>query len=163
DVRTAGSLAEVIDEFDKVVGCDRLGSLHVNDSMTALGSNRDRHANLGEGEIGPDGIAAFLSAPRFEGLPAIFEAPGAAGKGVERERVRRRRRGGARGRGRQRELGGDDGRRARSAPAPIVTGHRPRLGCRAPTPRALCRPYAGRIWVVNPIFGAPGRRTRDAT
>jgi deoxyribonuclease-4 len=84
DLRTAEGLAAVIDEFDRVVGCDRLESLHVNDSMTPLGSNRDRHANLGAGEIGPDGIAAFLSEPRFEGLPVIFEGPGAAGKAVER-------------------------------------------------------------------------------
>jgi deoxyribonuclease-4 len=84
DVRTAESLAAVVDEFDAAVGLDRLGSLHVNDSMTPLGSNRDRHANLGEGEIGADGIAAFLSEPRFEGLPVIFEGPGAGGKAVER-------------------------------------------------------------------------------
>jgi deoxyribonuclease-4 len=83
DVRTAESIDEVIDEFDRVVGCDRLGSLHVNDSMTPLGSNRDRHINLGEGEIGADGIAAFLSEPRFDGLPAIFEGPGAEGKAVQ--------------------------------------------------------------------------------
>ena len=51
--------------------------------MTGLGSNRDRHANLGDGEIGPEGCAAFLSEPRFEGLPCIFEGPGAAGKAVE--------------------------------------------------------------------------------
>jgi deoxyribonuclease-4 len=83
DIRTAEGLAEVLDEFDRAVGLDRLGSLHVNDSMTPLGSNRDRHINLGEGEIGPDGIAAFLSEPRFDGLPVIFEGPGAAGKAVE--------------------------------------------------------------------------------
>src|SRR5262245_2645278 len=59
DVRTAESLDEVIEEFDRVVGCDRLGSLHVNDSATPLGSNRDRHANLGDGEIGAKGMAAF--------------------------------------------------------------------------------------------------------
>ena len=74
----------MLDDFDSIVGLDRLGSLHVNDSMTELGSNRDRHANLGEGEIGADGIAAFLSEPRFDGLPVIFEGPGATGKGVER-------------------------------------------------------------------------------
>jgi deoxyribonuclease-4 len=84
DVRTAESLAEVIEEFDRVVGCDRLGSLHVNDSATPLGSNRDRHANLGDGEIGAAGIAAFLSEPRFEGLPVIFEGPGQSGKQIER-------------------------------------------------------------------------------
>ena len=84
DIRTAEGLSDVLDDFDGVVGLDRLGSLHVNDSVTPLGSNRDRHANLGEGEIGPDGIAAFLSEPRFEGMPVIFEGPGAAGKAVER-------------------------------------------------------------------------------
>jgi deoxyribonuclease-4 len=83
DVRTAASLRGVIDEFDKVVGCDRLGALHVNDSMTELGSNRDRHTNLGDGEIGLEGMIAFLSEPRFEGLPVIFEGPGRLGKGVE--------------------------------------------------------------------------------
>ena len=74
----------MLDELDSVVGLERLGSLHVNDSMTPLGSNRDRHINLGEGELGADGCAAFLSEPRFEGLPCIFEGPGASGKAVER-------------------------------------------------------------------------------
>ena len=83
DVRTREALGDVIDEFDKVVGCDRLGALHVNDSMTPLGSNRDRHTNLGDGEIGVEGMIAFLSEPRFEGLPVIFEGPGRLGKGVE--------------------------------------------------------------------------------
>jgi deoxyribonuclease-4 len=83
DVRTRESLGEVIDEFDRVVGCDRLGALHINDSMTGLGSNRDRHANLGDGEIGVEGMIAFLSEPRFEGLPVIFEGPGREGKNVE--------------------------------------------------------------------------------
>jgi deoxyribonuclease-4 len=83
DVRTRESVANVIDEFDKVVGCDRLGVLHVNDSMTELGSNRDRHANPGDGEIGLEGMIAFLSEPRFEGLPAILEGPGRAGKEID--------------------------------------------------------------------------------
>ena len=83
DVRSAETLSSVLDEFDRVVGLDRLGSLHVNDSMTELGSNRDRHANLGDGEIGVEGMIAFLSEPRFEGLPVIFAGPGRSGKGVE--------------------------------------------------------------------------------
>jgi deoxyribonuclease IV len=85
DIRTAEGLADVLDEFDSVVGLDRLGSLHVNDSATPLGSNRDRHINLGDGEIGRAGIAAFLSEPRFEGLPCVLEGPGAKGKGVDRD------------------------------------------------------------------------------
>jgi deoxyribonuclease-4 len=84
DIRTADGLASVIDEFDRVVGLKRLGTLHVNDSMTKLGSNVDRHINLGDGELGRKGCAAFLSEPRFEGLPCVFEGPGAAGKAVER-------------------------------------------------------------------------------
>lgn len=73
DIRTAGGLGETLDEFDRVVGLDRLQSLHVNDSMTPLGSNRDRHAVLGEGELGTKGIATFLSEPRFDKLPCVIE------------------------------------------------------------------------------------------
>ena len=85
DIRTIASLAAVLDEFDRVVGLDRLGSLHVNDSATSLGSNRDRHANLGDGELGRSGCAAFLSEPRFEGLACVLEGPGAKGRGVDRD------------------------------------------------------------------------------
>jgi deoxyribonuclease-4 len=87
DIRTADGLSDVVDEFDRVVGLGRLGSLHVNDSKTKLGSNVDRHINLGEGEIGARGCAAFLSEPRFEGLPCVFEGPGAAGKAVQPEDI----------------------------------------------------------------------------
>jgi deoxyribonuclease IV len=83
DIRSADGLGSVLDHFDAVVGLDRLGSLHVNDSMTPLGSNRDRHAPLGEGELGAEGCTAFLSEPRFDRLPCIFEGPGTAGKAVE--------------------------------------------------------------------------------
>jgi deoxyribonuclease-4 len=73
DIRTPAGLSETVDEFDRVVGLDRLGSLHVNDSMTPLGSNRDRHAILGQGELGDKGCATFLSEPRFERLPCVLE------------------------------------------------------------------------------------------
>jgi deoxyribonuclease-4 len=56
--------------------------------MTPLGSNRDRHAPLGDGELGREGCAAFFSEPRFEGLPAIFEGPGLAGRGAALEDIR---------------------------------------------------------------------------
>jgi len=80
DIRTADGLDEVISNCGEIVGTDRLRCLHVNDSQTPLGSNRDRHAPLGEGELGRKGCAAFLSEPRFENLPAIFEGPGMEGK-----------------------------------------------------------------------------------
>ena len=61
-------------------GSFALDSCKVNDSKTGLGSNVDRHAPLGEGELGTKGCGVFLSEPRFEGLPAIFEGPGVEGK-----------------------------------------------------------------------------------
>jgi deoxyribonuclease IV len=73
DVSTADKLAGVVDECDSIVGLERLQCLHVNDSMVALGSNRDRHSVLPEGELGTRGLSAFLSEPRFEGLPALLE------------------------------------------------------------------------------------------
>jgi deoxyribonuclease IV len=79
DITTADKLSEVVDRCGKIVGLRRLKCLHVNDSLTPLGSNRDRHAIPGEGELGPRGCAAFLSEPRFEGLPALFEGPGTSG------------------------------------------------------------------------------------
>jgi deoxyribonuclease-4 len=85
DVRTADGLAEVLDECVKTLGMERVRCLHVNDSAMPLGSNRDRHAPLGDGELGREGCAAFFSEPRFEGLPAIFEGPGLAGKGAALE------------------------------------------------------------------------------
>ena len=96
DVRTPEALDEVVDECARVIGLERLGSLHVNDSKTALGSNVDRHAPLGKGEIGSKGLASFLSEPRFGDLPAIFEGPGVDGKAVVKpdvstlKRLRRR-------------------------------------------------------------------------
>jgi deoxyribonuclease-4 len=73
DISTADKLSGVVDEFDSIVGLDRLKCLHVNDSQAALGSNRDRHAKMAEGELGSRGLSAFLSEPRFEDLPALLE------------------------------------------------------------------------------------------
>ena len=85
DIRTIDKLAAVVDEFDSVVGADRLACVHVNDSQTPLGSNRDRHALLPKGELGREGLAAFLSEPRFEGLPALLE--GGEGQGADLQQV----------------------------------------------------------------------------
>jgi deoxyribonuclease-4 len=73
DIRTPAGLAETLEECARVVGLERLQSLHVNDSLAPLGSNRDRHAVLGEGELGPEGCAAFLSEPLFDQLPCVLE------------------------------------------------------------------------------------------
>jgi deoxyribonuclease-4 len=87
DIRTAAGLTQTIDDFDRIVGLKRLGSLHLNDSQTKLGSNRDRHANIGTGELGDRGCAAFLSEPRFEKLPLVIETQGPERQGPTREEV----------------------------------------------------------------------------
>jgi deoxyribonuclease IV len=73
EVRTPQGLHDTLRDFDRIVGRKRLGSLHLNDSATPLGSNRDRHAVLGEGELGPKGCATVLSEPRFHRLPCVLE------------------------------------------------------------------------------------------
>lgn len=92
EVGTVAGLTATIDECDREIGLDRLRSLHVNDSMTEFDSNRDRHAAPGEGLIGSKGLGVFLSEPRFEGLPAILEGPGAGGGEVALADVRKLRR-----------------------------------------------------------------------
>lgn len=87
DVTDEGHLGEVLDEADTKVGLERLGAVHVNDAAAPLGSCRDRHANIGKGEMGRKGLATFLSEPRFEGLPATLETPGPDKKGSDRKEV----------------------------------------------------------------------------
>ena len=106
DITTADKLTDVLDRGLKLLGKRRLRCLHMNDSQTPLGSNRDRHAPPGDGEIGARGCAAFLSEPRFEKLPVLFEGPGKAGKAVEKvdiDRMRELRRNGLRSRRRRQE------------------------------------------------------------
>jgi deoxyribonuclease IV len=87
DVTDPDHLSQVVDEADEKVGLERLRCLHVNDAAAPLGSCRDRHANIGEGEMGKKGLAAFLSEPRFEGLPATLETPGPNKKGADKKEV----------------------------------------------------------------------------
>ena len=87
DIRTAAGLTDTLDRFDEIVGLRRLGSLHLNDSVNPLGSNRDRHADIGEGELGETGCGAFLSEPRFDSLPCVLETPGPDKKGPTKAQV----------------------------------------------------------------------------
>ncbi len=87
DITDAAHLGAVLDEADAKLGLDRLGAVHVNDAAAPLGSCRDRHASIGKGEMGREGLAAFLSEPRFEGLPATLETPGPKKKGPDRREV----------------------------------------------------------------------------
>jgi deoxyribonuclease-4 len=87
DIRTAAGLEDALERCDATIGLQRLGSLHLNDSQTPLGSNRDRHANVGEGELGEEGCMWFLSEPRFEGLPLVLETPGENRSGPTAEEI----------------------------------------------------------------------------
>lgn len=87
DIRTAAGVDGLLEEISGRIGLARVGSLHLNDSQTALGSNRDRHANIGEGELGRKGCAAFLSAPAFAELPCVLETPGENRSGPSREEI----------------------------------------------------------------------------
>jgi deoxyribonuclease IV len=73
EIGTPDAMGIVVDELDAKVGLDRLRCLHVNDSAAPHGSNRDRHADLGSGEMGKAGLRPFLSEPRFDDLPALIE------------------------------------------------------------------------------------------
>jgi deoxyribonuclease-4 len=82
DVGDVAAVEAMLDELDETIGLDRLRALHINDSQMELGSNRDRHANVGEGLIG-ERMSAFLGRPRLQGLPAVLETPGHDGKGAD--------------------------------------------------------------------------------
>jgi deoxyribonuclease-4 len=80
DVTDRAALDALLDELDERIGLDRLRALHANDAKAPLGSNRDRHDNIGEGLIG-DGLGVFLAHPLLQQLPIVLEVPGADGKG----------------------------------------------------------------------------------
>jgi len=88
DVRSREGVTELVDELDSEVGLERLRCLHLNDSKDERGSNRDRHENIGRGQIGRDGFRAFLGEPRFGDLPALLETPGPDGHGPDRRQIR---------------------------------------------------------------------------
>jgi deoxyribonuclease-4 len=101
DVTDAQAWDDLLDEFDRLLGLDRLRALHVNDSATPLGSNRDRHANLEEGLI-DGGLAVFLGNERVQHLPAIVETEGQDGRGADEHEIRKLRALWKRGRARAR-------------------------------------------------------------
>lgn len=73
DFRSPKTYAETMTAFDSIIGLDRLKALHVNDSKNPLGSNRDRHEHIGDGEIGLEGFRQFVNDSRLAGLSAILE------------------------------------------------------------------------------------------
>jgi deoxyribonuclease-4 len=90
DLSTPGAVDETVAAFDEVVGLDRLECVHLNDSKHGLGTNKDEHAHVGEGEIGVDGMARVVNHPDLRDQPFVLETPTEDGRGFawNVERVR---------------------------------------------------------------------------
>jgi deoxyribonuclease-4 len=88
DVTDKDEFDRLLEEVDEKIGLDRLRALHVNDSKMPLGSNRDRHDNIGEGLMG-EKLGVFLSHPSLQGLPAVLETPGKDGHGPDKREMTR--------------------------------------------------------------------------
>lgn len=78
------NLDGVLEEFDRIIGLSRLKALHINDSLNPFGAKKDRHAKIGEGQIGLEPIVGILTHPSLEGLPFILETPNEL-EGYEKE------------------------------------------------------------------------------
>jgi deoxyribonuclease-4 len=88
DVSDPDTLAAAVADLDERIGLERLRALHVNDAVAELGSNRDRHASVGDGLLG-ERLGVFLAEPAFQQLPAILETPGPEGYGPDLAEMRR--------------------------------------------------------------------------
>ena len=69
------NLDGVIEEFDKIIGLEKFYAIHLNDSMNTLGSHKDRHAKIGEGNIGLEAITRIINHPKLRNLPFFLETP----------------------------------------------------------------------------------------
>ena len=87
ELRDPEGIGSTLDELDRLVGLSRLRLVHANDSVVGLGSNRDRHANLGEGELGLDAFRLLLGDPRLRRVPWILEVPGEEKHGPDRRQI----------------------------------------------------------------------------
>ena len=65
----------VLEEFDRIIGLDRLKAVHLNDSMNPIGSHKDRHQKIGFGEIGEEALKRVVKHPLLQGKPFILETP----------------------------------------------------------------------------------------
>ena len=70
-----GELDKVLAEFDNIIGLERLLAIHINDSLNGLGSHKDRHAKIGQGNIGLEALSAVTNHPRLKDLPFYLETP----------------------------------------------------------------------------------------
>ncbi|HRT37120.1 MAG TPA: deoxyribonuclease IV [Caldisericia bacterium] len=76
DIKTQNGFKKVLDEFDKIIGIEKLCAFHLNDSKTPLGSNVDRHENIGKGFLGLEPFKFLVNNEKFKNHPMILETPG---------------------------------------------------------------------------------------
>jgi deoxyribonuclease IV len=88
DVTDASAYDTLLREVDERIGLDRLRALHANDAKAPLGSNLDRHENVGDGVMG-EGLGVFLAHPQVQGLPVVLEVPGADGHGPNADEIQK--------------------------------------------------------------------------
>lgn len=88
DVTDPVVMSALLADVDARIGLDRLRALHANDAKAPLGSNRDRHDDIGDGLIG-EGLGVFLAQPEVQDLPVVLEVPGADGKGPNADEIRK--------------------------------------------------------------------------
>jgi deoxyribonuclease-4 len=89
DLRTADNLERTFEAFDRSIGFDKLGAVHLNDSKAPFGSNKDRHENIGDGEIGAEALGRFIRHPALGRTPLYLEVPGYAKDGPDRPNMER--------------------------------------------------------------------------
>jgi deoxyribonuclease-4 len=75
DIGSESGVRKTFREFDRIIGCDRLVAIHVNDSKTGRGSRVDRHEHIGKGRIGLEAFRFIMRNPRFDKIPKVLETP----------------------------------------------------------------------------------------
>jgi endonuclease IV len=87
DLASEDGLVATIADLDLHLPTTRIVAIHANDSKVPLGSQKDRHENIGMGEIGEDAFARMLAHPRLRDIPWIMEVPGMNGEGPDAENL----------------------------------------------------------------------------
>ena len=85
DIRDKEIVTNWFDDVERLIGIDKIACFHANDSKTTCDSQHDRHENIGEGEIGTEGLKTFFSDPRTDNIPIILEVPGFENKGPDKK------------------------------------------------------------------------------
>ncbi len=87
DIKSQAGLDKTLEEFDKEIGLENLVAIHANDTKFDIGSNKDRHENIGEGFVGKDGFENIVNHPKLKAIPFLLEVPGFAGNGPDIENI----------------------------------------------------------------------------